>query len=101
MSCARATRTLREAARREARLHVVLRQGLRRGAEEIPVVNASVDGNDIVYHEYFDIGVAVSTDRGLIVPVLRDADRHELRRDREGSPISPRARARAPSRSRS
>ena len=40
----------------------------------IPVINASVDGNDIVYHEYYDIGIAVSTDRGLIVPVLRDAD---------------------------
>jgi 2-oxoglutarate dehydrogenase E2 component (dihydrolipoamide succinyltransferase) len=40
-----------------------------------PVVNASVEGADIVYHEYFDLGVAVSTDRGLIVPVLRDADR--------------------------
>ncbi|MFZ2508484.1 MAG: 2-oxoglutarate dehydrogenase complex dihydrolipoyllysine-residue succinyltransferase [Steroidobacteraceae bacterium] len=40
-----------------------------------PVVNASVEGSDIVYHEYFDIGVAVSTDRGLIVPILRDADR--------------------------
>jgi 2-oxoglutarate dehydrogenase E2 component (dihydrolipoamide succinyltransferase) len=40
-----------------------------------PVVNASVEGSDIVYHEYYDIGVAVSTDRGLIVPVLRDADR--------------------------
>ena len=39
-----------------------------------PVVNASVDGNDIVYHEFYDIGVAVSTDRGLIVPVLRNAD---------------------------
>jgi 2-oxoglutarate dehydrogenase E2 component (dihydrolipoamide succinyltransferase) len=39
-----------------------------------PLVNASVDGTDIVYHEYYDIGVAVSTDRGLIVPVLRDAD---------------------------
>jgi len=39
-----------------------------------PVVNASVDGSDIVYHEYYDIGVAVSTDRGLLVPVLRDAD---------------------------
>ncbi len=39
-----------------------------------PVVNASVDGNDIVYHEYYDIGIAVSTDRGLIVPVLRGAD---------------------------
>ncbi len=39
-----------------------------------PAVNASVDGADIVYHEYYDIGVAVSTDRGLVVPVLRDAD---------------------------
>jgi 2-oxoglutarate dehydrogenase E2 component (dihydrolipoamide succinyltransferase) len=42
--------------------------------KRFPAVNASVDGADIVYHEYFDIGVAVSTDRGLIVPVLRDAD---------------------------
>jgi 2-oxoglutarate dehydrogenase E2 component (dihydrolipoamide succinyltransferase) len=42
--------------------------------KRFPAVNASVDGGDIVYHEYFDIGVAVSTDRGLIVPVLRDAD---------------------------
>ena len=42
--------------------------------KRFPSVNASVDGNDIVYHEYYDIGVAVSTDRGLIVPVLRDAD---------------------------
>ena len=39
-----------------------------------PVVNASVEGNDIVYHDYFDIGIAVSTERGLMVPVLRDAD---------------------------
>ena len=42
--------------------------------KKFPAVNASVDGNDIVYHDYFDIGVAVSTDRGLIVPVVRDAD---------------------------
>jgi 2-oxoglutarate dehydrogenase E2 component (dihydrolipoamide succinyltransferase) len=42
--------------------------------KRFPSVNASVEGSDIVYHEYFDIGVAVSTDRGLIVPVLRDAD---------------------------
>jgi 2-oxoglutarate dehydrogenase E2 component (dihydrolipoamide succinyltransferase) len=42
--------------------------------KRFPAVNASVDGSDIVYHEYYDIGVAVSTDRGLIVPVLRDAD---------------------------
>lgn len=43
-----------------------------------PVVNASIDGNDIVYHGYFDIGVAVSTDRGLVVPVLRDADQMSM-----------------------
>jgi 2-oxoglutarate dehydrogenase E2 component (dihydrolipoamide succinyltransferase) len=42
--------------------------------KKFPSVNASVEGADIVYHEYFDIGVAVSTDRGLIVPILRDAD---------------------------
>jgi len=42
--------------------------------KKFPAVNASVEGNDIVYHEYYDIGVAVSTDRGLMVPILRDAD---------------------------
>jgi 2-oxoglutarate dehydrogenase E2 component (dihydrolipoamide succinyltransferase) len=42
--------------------------------KKFPVVNASVDGSDIIYHEYYDIGVAVSTDRGLIVPIVRDAD---------------------------
>jgi 2-oxoglutarate dehydrogenase E2 component (dihydrolipoamide succinyltransferase) len=42
--------------------------------KKFPVVNASVDGNDVIYHEYYDIGVAVSTERGLIVPVLRNAD---------------------------
>ncbi len=42
--------------------------------KRFPIVNASVDGNEIIYHEYYDIGVAVSTDRGLIVPILRDAD---------------------------
>jgi 2-oxoglutarate dehydrogenase E2 component (dihydrolipoamide succinyltransferase) len=41
---------------------------------QFPVLNASVDGNDIIYHEFFDIGVAVSTDRGLVVPVLRNAE---------------------------
>ena len=40
-----------------------------------PAVNASIDGEDIVYHGYYDIGVAVSSDRGLVVPVLRDTDR--------------------------
>ena len=39
-----------------------------------PVVNASIDGNDIVYHGYFDVGVAVGSPRGLVVPILRDAD---------------------------
>ena len=40
-----------------------------------PVLNASVDGTDIIYHDYFDIGVAVSTERGLVVPILRNAER--------------------------
>lgn len=43
--------------------------------KRFPAVNASIDGNDIVYHGYYDIGVAVSSDRGLVVPVLRDTDR--------------------------
>lgn len=43
-----------------------------------PTVNASIDGNDIVYHGYYDIGVAVSTDRGLVVPVLRNADKMSM-----------------------
>jgi 2-oxoglutarate dehydrogenase E2 component (dihydrolipoamide succinyltransferase) len=42
--------------------------------KEFPAVNASIDGTDIVYHHYYDIGIAVGTDRGLVVPVLRDAD---------------------------
>jgi len=43
--------------------------------KQFPVVNASVEGDDIVYHDYYDIGIAVSSDRGLMVPVLRDVDR--------------------------
>jgi len=42
--------------------------------KRFPAVNASIDGNDMVYHGYQDVGVAVSTDRGLVVPVLRDVD---------------------------
>ncbi len=42
--------------------------------KKFPTINASIDGNDIIYHGYYDIGIAVSTPRGLIVPVLRDAD---------------------------
>ena len=64
--------------------------------KKFPVLNASVDGSDIIYHEYYDIGVAVSTDRGLIVPIVRDADAKSFaviekevadyaRRAREGS----------------
>jgi 2-oxoglutarate dehydrogenase E2 component (dihydrolipoamide succinyltransferase) len=44
------------------------------GLRKFPSVNASIDGNDIVYHEFYDIGVAVSTDRGLMVPVIRNAE---------------------------
>lgn len=44
------------------------------GLKRFPVINASIDDNDIIYHGYYDIGIAVSTQRGLIVPVLRDAD---------------------------
>ena len=42
--------------------------------KKFPAVNASIDGNDIVYHGYFDIGIAVSSPRGLVVPILRNAD---------------------------
>jgi 2-oxoglutarate dehydrogenase E2 component (dihydrolipoamide succinyltransferase) len=42
--------------------------------KEFPIVNAAIEGNDIVYHHYYDIGIAVSTDRGLVVPVVRNAD---------------------------
>lgn len=42
--------------------------------KKFPIVNASVDGNDIIYHGYFDIGIAVSSPRGLVVPIIRDAD---------------------------
>ncbi len=46
--------------------------------KRFPAVNASIDGNDIIYHGYYDIGVAVSTERGLVVPILRDADQMSL-----------------------
>ena len=42
--------------------------------KKYPVINASVDGQDVIYHGYYDIGVAVSSERGLVVPILRDAD---------------------------
>lgn len=43
--------------------------------QHFPTLNASIEGNEIVYHDYYDIGIAVGTERGLVVPVLRDADR--------------------------
>lgn len=46
--------------------------------KKFPAVNASIDGNDVVYHNYYDIGVAVSTERGLVVPVLRNADKMSM-----------------------
>jgi 2-oxoglutarate dehydrogenase E2 component (dihydrolipoamide succinyltransferase) len=46
--------------------------------KKYPVLNASIDGNDIVYHGYFDIGIAVGSPRGLVVPILRDADQLSL-----------------------
>ena len=46
--------------------------------KKYPVVNASIDGNDIVYHGYFDIGIAIGSPRGLVVPILRDADQMSI-----------------------
>ncbi len=46
--------------------------------KKYPILNASVDGNDIVYHGYFDIGIAVGSPRGLVVPILRDADQRSF-----------------------
>jgi 2-oxoglutarate dehydrogenase E2 component (dihydrolipoamide succinyltransferase) len=50
------------------------------GLKKFPVVNASVEDNDIVYHNYYDIGIAVSSERGLMVPVLRDVDQMSFAR---------------------
>ena len=46
--------------------------------QKFPIVNASVDGSDIIYHGYFDIGVAIGSERGLVVPIIRDADKLSL-----------------------
>lgn len=46
--------------------------------KEFPLVNASIDGDDIVYHRFYDIGVAIGSDKGLVVPVLRNADRLKM-----------------------
>ena len=46
--------------------------------KKYPIINASVEGTDIVYHDYYDIGIAVSSPRGLVVPVIRNADQLTL-----------------------
>lgn len=46
--------------------------------KKFPIVNASVDGEDIIYHGYFDIGIAIGSPRGLVVPILRDADQMSI-----------------------
>ncbi len=46
--------------------------------KRFPEVNAAIDGDDIVYHNYFDVSIAVSTPRGLVTPVLRDCDKMNL-----------------------
>lgn len=46
--------------------------------KRFPAVNASIDGQDVVYHGYYDVGIAVSTERGLVVPVIRDADQMSM-----------------------
>ena len=46
--------------------------------QKFPIVNPSVDGTDIIYHGYFDIGVAIGSERGLVVPIIRDADKLSL-----------------------
>ena len=46
--------------------------------KKYPIVNASIDGNEIVYHDYYDIGIAVGSERGLVVPILRDADQMSI-----------------------
>jgi 2-oxoglutarate dehydrogenase E2 component (dihydrolipoamide succinyltransferase) len=54
------------------------------GLQRFPVINASVDGNDILYHGYFDIGIAVSSPRGLVVPILRNCDQLSMAEIEQG-----------------
>ena len=68
--------------------------------KEIPNVNAEIDGDDIIYKNFYDIGIAVGTDRGLVVPVVRDADHKSHGRDREGDRRTRPQGARRPSEAR-
>ena len=72
--------------------------------KEIPAVNGEIDGADIVYKNYYHIGIAVGTDKGLVVPVVRDADHEVARRNREDDrrprQARPRRRARSSTRCR-
>ena len=86
---------LREEARRAPRLHG--RSSSRpciAALKDLPNVNAELEGDDIVYKNYYDIGMAVSTEKGLVVPVVRDADRLSLARHRSGDQRFRPARAR-------
>ena len=60
--------------RHDIRLGYIFVKAAVEALSAFPVVNVSVDGDEIVYHSYFDIGIAVSSPRGLVVPILRDAD---------------------------
>ena len=63
--------------------------------KEIPAVNAEIDGADLVFKNYYHLGIAVGTEKGLVVPVVRDATRCRSRRSKRRSPTSASARATA------
>ncbi len=67
--------------------------------KDIPAVNAEIDGTDLIYKNYYHIGVAVGTDKGLVVPVVRDCDHKSISDIEKGSPISAAAPATVSSRS--
>jgi 2-oxoglutarate dehydrogenase E2 component (dihydrolipoamide succinyltransferase) len=75
----------KERERREPGLHELLHQGRDRGAAPIPCVNGQIDGEEMVMHDYADIGIAVSSPKGLMVPVLRNAERMSLAEIEAGS----------------
>ena len=63
--------------------------------KELPAVNAEIDGDNILYKNHYDIGVAVGTEQGLVVPVVRDADLKSFAEIEKGSPGSAARRATA------